>query len=82
MISRNIRLSNVSEDSKVIRVAAARPNFMKIAPLISAINKFNNSINPNNGKAQVARAQGVNEKDQINEIDQKDSMNPSNSLTR
>ena len=29
-------------------VCAARPNFMKIAPLISGINKFNNSINSSN----------------------------------
>jgi UDP-N-acetylglucosamine 2-epimerase (non-hydrolysing) len=33
---------------KIILVAGARPNFMKIAPIISAIKKFNNSINPSN----------------------------------
>ena len=32
---------------KLILVAGARPNFMKIAPLISAIKKFNSSINAN-----------------------------------
>jgi UDP-N-acetylglucosamine 2-epimerase (non-hydrolysing) len=31
---------------RVILVAGARPNFMKIAPIISAIKKFNNSMNP------------------------------------
>jgi UDP-N-acetylglucosamine 2-epimerase (non-hydrolysing) len=30
---------------KLCIVAGARPNFIKIAPIISAINKFNNSIN-------------------------------------
>jgi UDP-N-acetylglucosamine 2-epimerase (non-hydrolysing) len=38
----------MSKELKVVLVAGARPNFMKIAPLISAIKKFNNSINPNN----------------------------------
>jgi UDP-N-acetylglucosamine 2-epimerase (non-hydrolysing) len=38
----------MSKESKVILVAGARPNFMKIAPLISAIKKFNESINPSN----------------------------------
>jgi len=33
---------------KIMLVAGARPNFMKVAPLISAIKKFNNSINPIN----------------------------------
>jgi hypothetical protein len=32
--------------SKWILVAAARPNFMKIAPLMRAIEGFNNSPNP------------------------------------
>jgi UDP-N-acetylglucosamine 2-epimerase (non-hydrolysing) len=33
---------------KLLLVAGARPNFMKIAPLISAIKKHNNSIGSNN----------------------------------
>jgi UDP-N-acetylglucosamine 2-epimerase (non-hydrolysing) len=33
---------------KMALVVGARPNFMKIAPLISAINKFNNSIDSSN----------------------------------
>jgi UDP-N-acetylglucosamine 2-epimerase (non-hydrolysing) len=35
----------MSKNLKLILVAGARPNFMKIAPIISAIKKFNNSIN-------------------------------------
>ncbi len=38
----------MSQDLKVILVAGARPNFMKIAPLISAIKEFNTSINSTN----------------------------------
>lgn len=33
---------------KLVLVAGARPNFIKIAPIISAVKKFNNSINPSN----------------------------------
>jgi len=65
---------------KLMLVAGARPNFMKIAPLISAIKKFNNSTTRNEGKSRVARAQALNEIDQINEIDQKDPINPINYL--
>ncbi|MDD1778951.1 MAG: hypothetical protein LUQ65_12370, partial [Candidatus Helarchaeota archaeon] len=46
---------------RILFVAGARPNFMKIAPIISAIKKFNNSINPSAPKSEVASAQGVNE---------------------
>jgi UDP-N-acetylglucosamine 2-epimerase (non-hydrolysing) len=38
----------MSKNLKLILVAGARPNFMKIAPLISAIKKFNNLISPIN----------------------------------
>jgi len=47
----------------------------KLINLRSPINS-RNSTNPNNCKLQVSRAQGVNEKDQINEIGQKDPINP------
>jgi len=35
----------MNKNLKLILVAGARPNFMKIAPIISAIKKFNNSTN-------------------------------------
>lgn len=35
----------MSKTFKIMLVAGARPNFMKIAPLVSAIKKFNKSIN-------------------------------------
>jgi UDP-N-acetylglucosamine 2-epimerase (non-hydrolysing) len=38
-------MARMNENLKLILVAGARPNFMKIAPIISAIKKFNNSIN-------------------------------------
>ena len=38
---------------KVLLVAGARPNFMKIAPIISAIKKFNNSINTSNSISYI-----------------------------
>jgi len=70
----------MKEVSKVILVAGARPNFIKIAPIISAIKEFNSSINPIDRKSQVARAQGVNEIDQIDDIDQMDPINPINPI--
>jgi UDP-N-acetylglucosamine 2-epimerase (non-hydrolysing) len=65
---------------KIILVAGARPNFMKIAPIISAIKKFNNSINSSERKSQGARAQGVNEINPINPSNPSNSINPSNPI--
>jgi UDP-N-acetylglucosamine 2-epimerase (non-hydrolysing) len=68
---------------KLCIVAGARPNFMKIAPIISAIKKFNNSINPSERESQVGRAQGVDEIDPINTsnaIDSSNRINPINSM--
>ncbi len=70
----------MSKELKIILVAGARPNFMKIAPLVSAIKKFNEPINLSKREWQGVRAQGVNETDQINEVDQKDQTNPINYL--
>jgi UDP-N-acetylglucosamine 2-epimerase (non-hydrolysing) len=69
----------MSKELKVILVAGARPNFMKIAPLISAIRKFNNSIDSGERKSQVAREQGVNKIDpisQTNPTNPRDSYSP------
>jgi UDP-N-acetylglucosamine 2-epimerase (non-hydrolysing) len=38
----------MKDNLKIILVAGARPNFMKVAPIISAIKKFNNSTNLTN----------------------------------
>jgi UDP-N-acetylglucosamine 2-epimerase (non-hydrolysing) len=37
---------------KFMSVAGARPNFMKIASIIDAINRYNNSIHNSKGKIQ------------------------------
>ncbi|MFX0196187.1 MAG: hypothetical protein ACFFCW_08695 [Candidatus Hodarchaeota archaeon] len=35
---------------KVILAAGARPNFMKVAPLVRVIEKYNCSVSPDKGK--------------------------------
>jgi len=70
----------MTKDLKVILVAGARPNFMKIAPIISAIKKFNESINPSKRESRGVRAEGVNEINPINTSNAIDSSNPINYL--
>jgi UDP-N-acetylglucosamine 2-epimerase (non-hydrolysing) len=68
---RVLRLCNMSKELKLILVAGARPNFMKIAPLISAIKKYNssiNSINPRNSSNPSNSSNPINPSNPINYI--------------
>jgi UDP-N-acetylglucosamine 2-epimerase (non-hydrolysing) len=74
------------KELKLILVAGARPNFMKIAPLISAIKKYNNSINlsrlPCNEYVR-GEMQSLFHRDStnpINSINSIDPTNPTNSI--
>jgi UDP-N-acetylglucosamine 2-epimerase (non-hydrolysing) len=58
----------MSKELKVILVAGARPNFMKIAPLISAIKKFNNSIDSSNSTNPSNSMNPINPSNPINSI--------------
>lgn len=51
---------------KIMLVAGARPNFMKIAPLISAIKRFNNPTNPTNSTNPINPTNPTNPSNSIN----------------
>jgi len=61
-------MKGVNKELKLILVAGARPNFMKIAPIISDIKKFNNPINPTNSSNPTNPINPSNSSNPINPI--------------
>nr|MDA3890357.1 hypothetical protein [Salinivirgaceae bacterium] len=43
---------NLKKNMKIISVVGARPNFMKIAPFINAIEEYNKNIDAGNAASQ------------------------------